>query len=212
MLNECFFIVKKNTLNLYYLVATWVGFILMFLLMWPSLSVYAGAFEFADDTHGPDVMTHPVGYTGFGDELIVTVGISPLSPNALAIEVSVQNAIDTWNHLIPKTGNIKTKVGNIQRNQFDFESVALHELGHCIGLSHPNLASESGLFGEDKNFTRSTLGENNTFDLDSGVDGIIGSSDDIRGDDVNLHWFRKLDNNPFAIISVSIKKHNDQKI
>lgn len=199
MLNERFFIVKKNTLNLYYLVATWAGFIIMYLLMWPNLSVYAGAFEFADDTHGPDVMTHPVGYTGLGDELIVTVGISPSSPNALAMEVSVQNAIDTWNHLIPTTSNIKTKVGNIQTTQFDFESVALHELGHCLGLSHPNLASESGLFDEDKNFTRTTLGENNTFDLDSGVDGIIGSSDDIRGDDVNLHWFRKLDNNPFAI-------------
>lgn len=68
--------VKKNTLNLYYLVTTWAGFIIMFLLMWPNLLVYAGAFEFAGDTHGPNVMTHPVGYTGLGDELIVTVGIS----------------------------------------------------------------------------------------------------------------------------------------
>lgn len=172
---------------------------MMFMLMWLSLPIYAGAFEFADDTHGPDVISHPVGYTGLGDDLIVTVGISPLSPNALAMEVSIQNAIDTWNRLIPTTGNIKTNDARIQRAQFDFESVALHELGHCVGLSHPNLASESGLLDEDKNFTRTTKGANNTFDLNSGADGIIGSSDDIRGDDVNLHWFRKLSNNPFTM-------------
>ncbi|MDH5552085.1 MAG: M10 family metallopeptidase domain-containing protein [Nitrosomonas sp.] len=197
MSGGCFIIMRQN--NLYHLGATWARSIAMLLLMWHSLPVCAGAFEFADDTHGPDVISHPIGYTGSGEDLIVTVGISPSSPNALAMEVSIQNAIDTWNHLIPTTGNIKTNNGSIQRTQFDFESVALHELGHCIGLSHPNLASESGLLGEDKNFTRTTKGANNTFDLDSGVDGIIGSNDDIRGDDVNLHWFHKLDNNPFTL-------------
>lgn len=174
-------------------------FVMLLVMFWPVMSVYSGAFEFADDTHGPDVIAHPIGYTGDGGHLIVTVGISPLSPNALAMEVPIQNAIDTWNRLIPTTGNIKANNGKIKSTQFDFESVVLHELGHCIGLSHPNLASESGLLDEDKNFTRSTKGENNRFDLNSGADGIIGSNDDIRGDDVNLHWFYILDNNPFTI-------------
>ncbi len=31
------------------------------------------------------------------------------------------------------------------------------------------------------------------------ADGISGSSDDIRDDDDNLHWFRKSNNNPFTI-------------
>lgn len=195
----CFVIMKQAMFNLYYVEIIGTRLIMIFVLYGLGFPVFAGAFEFADDTHGPDVISHPVGYTGLGEDLIVTVGISPSSPNALAMEVPVMNVIDTWNRLIPTTGNIKTNVGNIQRKQFDFESVALHELGHCVGLSHPNLASESGLFDEDKNFTRTTVGENNTFDLNSGVDGIVGSSDDIRGDDVNLHWFRKLDNNPFEI-------------
>lgn len=195
----CFVIMKQTMFNLHYVVVIWARLLMIFVLYGLSFPVFAGAFEFAGDTHGPDVISHPVGYAGHGEDLIVTVGISPSSPNALAMEVSVMNAIDTWNRLIPTTGNIKTNVGNIQSTQFDFESVALHELGHCVGLSHPNLASESGLFGEDKDFTKTTIGENNTFDLNSGADGIIGSSDDIRGDDVNLHWFRKLDNNPFKI-------------
>ena len=72
-------------------------------------------------------------------------------------------------------------------------------MGHCLGLAHPNLASESGLTGSDQNYTRSTDGANDVFDLDDGTDNVIGSSDDIRGDDVNLHWFRKLNNNPFTI-------------
>ena len=37
------------------------------------------------------------------------------------------------------------------------------------------------------------------FDLNPGPDGVIGSSDDVRGDDVNLHWFRMSNNNPFTI-------------
>ncbi len=106
MPNKCFIITKQN--YLYNLGVTWARSIVMFMLMWFSLPVYAGAFEFADDTHGPDVISHPVGYTGVEDDLIVTVGISPLSPNALAMEVSIQNAIDTWNRLVPTTGNIKT--------------------------------------------------------------------------------------------------------
>src|SRR6185436_16298500 len=32
-------------------------------------------------------------------------------------------------------------------------------------------------------------------------DNVIGSSDDNRGDDVNLHWFRKSNDDPFTIAS-----------
>jgi len=141
------------------------------------------------------VITHPTGYDGTGGKLIITVGILPSSLHADRMEIPLQNAINIWNQLVPTTGNVITSGNSIPENHFDFESVALHELGHCIGLSHPNLASESGLADDNKNYTASTKGANNLFDLNSGTDGVIGSRDDIRGDDVNLYWFLKGINN-----------------
>ena len=77
--------------------------------------------------------------------------------------------------------------------------MALHELGHCIGEAHPNLASESGLNDPQANATKSTDGADNVFDTNDGADNVHGSRDDLRDDDVNLHWFRKSNNNPFTI-------------
>lgn len=171
----------------------------MFSIGMGGVPVNAGVFGFAGDINIANVVTHPAGYQGGGGELIVTVGISPASPHAAEMSIPIQNAINTWNRLQPTIGNLDN---SIPRNQFDFESVALHELGHCLGLAHPNLASESGLAGINKNFTRATRGVNNVFDINSGADGVIGSSDDIRGDDINLHWFRKANNNPFEIDDV----------
>lgn len=168
------------------------------LLMMPAFA-YTGAFEFAGERFGVDVITHPTGYDGTGNKLIVTVGIAPSSRNADHMAIAVQNAIETWNQLIPSLGNVVTSGNHIPADQYDFESVALHELGHCIGLSHPNLAVESGVSGNDKNYTASTKGANQIYDMNPGIDGIIGSADDIRGDDVNLHWFPKGLNNPFLM-------------
>lgn len=162
------------------------------------LNTFAGTFLFADDRTTADVITHPKGYNGEGTQLVVTVGISPSSPHASEIILSIQNAINTWNQLIPTLGNIVTNEP-IPFNHFDFESVVLHELGHCLGLAHPNLSSESGLSGENRNYTQTTRGQDNQYNLNSGNDGVAGSSDDLRGDDINLHWFRKKNNNPFTI-------------
>ncbi|WP_143071257.1 hypothetical protein [Nitrosomonas cryotolerans] len=174
----------------------WVIMLLMLAVSHPAKS---GAFEFAGDANGVDIVSHPAGYTGTGGNLIVTVGISPASLYADEMLIPVQNAVKTWNRQISTIGNVIADSNQILHEQFDFESVALHELGHCIGLAHPNLASESGLTGANKNYTSTTKGINNQFDLNSGADGIIGSSDDVRGDDVNLHWFRRESNNPFII-------------
>ncbi len=173
------------------------GFLLG-LAFW-SLAANAGVFEFVDESMGIDAITHPPGYSGRGGELVVTVGISPLSPFAVDMEVPVQNAINTWNQQVPTIGNVRFDEALVPQHMFDFESVVLHELGHCIGIGHPNLASESGLDGDDKNFTRTTRGNNKRYDLHRGADGVIGSSDDRRGDDVNLHWFSKENNNPFVL-------------
>jgi hypothetical protein len=160
--------------------------------------VYPGVFMLAERLD-VNIITHPVGYTGAGRELPVTVGIKAGTPNSFEMVIPLLNAIRVWNELIPTWGNVNKTGSNVPPGQFDFESVLLHELGHCIGLDHPNLASESGLSGADRDYTKTTRGADGVYNLDPGTDGVIGSNDDQRGDDVNLHWFRKANNNPFTI-------------
>jgi len=159
----------------------------------------AGAFIFAGEANGVDVVTHPAAYTGSGGAVTITVCIDPTSANAAAMVVPTQHIASTFSALAPTTGNLQFGTdNNIPSASFDWESAALHEVGHCIGMAHPNLASESGMTGNNQNYTKSTDGAAG-FNIDPGSDGVIGSGDDVRGDDVNLHWFRISDNNPFLI-------------
>ena len=163
----------------------------------------AGSFIFAGEANGVGVVTHPAGYTGSGGTINVTVCIDPTSANAASMVQPVQNVVSTWNALAPVNPNLFLGASNnIGASQIDFESTALHEVGHCIGLGHPNLSTESGLTGNDQNYTKSSDGADNTYGLDDGADNVIGSSDDGRGDDANLHWFRKTTDDPFTIASV----------
>lgn len=186
--------------------------ILQFIALLLIGPINAGVFEFASNQYGADVITHPTGYKGVGGKLTVTVGISPASPYASKMEIPLKNAIQTWNALIPTTGNVVIPASDIPDEHYDFESVALHELGHCMGLSHPNLGSESGLVKDQKDYTAATKGANNQFDLSSGPDAVIGSSDDMRGDDVNLHWFYKGTNNPFILPAIVDKTTYSQNL
>ncbi|MCC6764628.1 MAG: hypothetical protein IT293_08190 [Deltaproteobacteria bacterium] len=164
---------------------------------------HAGSFIFAGEANGVNVVTHPSGYAGAGGTLNVTVCIDPTSANAASMEQPVRNVVATWNALAPASPNLLFGAANdIASNQIDFESTALHEVGHCLGLAHPNLSTESGLTGNDQNYTKSTNGADDVFDVDDGADDVIGSSDDARGDDVNLHWFRTSNDDPFTIAGV----------
>ncbi len=160
--------------------------------------VNAASYIFAGEANGIDVVTHMKGYSGVGGNVNLTVGIDPTSVNAAAMMVSVANAVNTWNGLVPTVGNVVQDFVTIPSGWFDFESTFLHELGHSLGLSHINAASESGLAGANQNYTKATDGANNVLDINPGADGVIGSGDDIRGDDVNLNYFRIADNDPFA--------------
>jgi hypothetical protein len=165
-----------------------------------STNSIAGAYIFAGEANGLNLITHPNTYFGTGGNITVQVCIDPASPNALGMEIPVQNNINTFNQLQATTRNLSLGgANNLASNEIDFESVALHEIGHCLGMAHVNAASESGQTGSNQNYTKATDGANNTFDLNPGVDGVIGSSDDILGDDDNLHWFRISNNNPFTI-------------
>lgn len=171
-------------------------------LLGPAPST-AGTFIFSGESNGVDIVTHPTGYDGTGGTVTVTVCIDPASPNAADMEIPVQNIVATLNGLQPTTGNVVSGGdNNVPATSVDFESVALHEVGHCIGMGHPNLASESGLSDPDANGTKSTDGADDAFDPGAGTDGVHGSSDDLRDDDVNLHWFRTSNNNPFTLASI----------
>jgi hypothetical protein len=166
--------------------------------------IQAGSFMFANESNGINIITHPVEH-GDISENIATIGvcIDPASNNARDMEIPIQNIINTMNALHPVIGNlIDRKAAGMPISTFDFESIALHEMGHCLGLNHPNLASESGLTGDNRNYTRSTDGADNVFNIRPGIDGQIGTADDIRGDDQNLHWFRIANNNPFTLDSI----------
>jgi len=169
-------------------------------------SVHAGAYIFAGEANGLDVITHPQGYFGTQTSLNVEVCISPSSnvpDNATSLNdvaQSIRNNIDIWNQLQPIVGNVLLGSNNdLGATEIDFESVALHELGHCIGLAHVNAASESGLGGSNQNYTKATNGMNNMFNINPGPDGVRGTFDDQRGDDDNLHWFRTDTNDPGAL-------------
>ena len=173
------------------------------LLLSSTTKVIAGTYIFAGEANGVDIVTHPSPYTGSGGTVTVRVCIDPTSPNAAAMEYSVQNIVAAYNQMTPTTDNINLNSNNnVPANYIDFESVALHEVGHCLGMGHINAASESGLSGNQQNYTKATDGVDNVFNLDAGPDGVIGSSDDLRGDDVNLLWFRKSNNDPFTIDTV----------
>ena len=159
----------------------------------------AGAYIFSSGGN-PDIITHPTPYTGTGGTITVSVCIAPTSESIADMETSVRNTIFTWNQLNAVSPNLLFGGDNdIPGGAVDYESTLVHEVGHCLGLAHPNAATESGLGGADRNYTKADEGPNNVFDLDPGVDGIRGSSDDVRGDDINLHWFSP-DNNPYTLV------------
>ncbi|MBT8053769.1 MAG: tandem-95 repeat protein [Gammaproteobacteria bacterium] len=170
-----------------------IAFALVFLSsMTLSPGLWAGAFTFAGEGNGVDVITHPKDYFGSGGVLNVGVCIDPASDFQNELEIPVRNNIAVWNDLQPVASNLDPNAVS----GLDAESVLLHEVGHCIGLAHVNAASESGL--PENDYTKATDGANNGFDVNPGPDGIPGTFDDVRGDDENLHWFNP-NNDPFQL-------------
>ena len=162
----------------------------------------AGAF-IGVEQENPNFVTHPSGYnigTGSPGQFTVNVCVVPGSVDAAQIEISVANIVDIMNGNVPVDRNLRTDPDFANPQPLDFESVALHELGHCLGLAHPNAASESGLSGAPANSTKARPGPDMGLDIDPGIDGLHGSPDDVRGDDVNVHLFVPMVNDPFQIL------------
>lgn len=177
------------------------------LLLTTSPAALAGAFVFAD-ANNLDRVAHPQIYSGTGGErpdLTICIDTSLNGALAAQAEGSVIKAVETFNRFrsIPDNTFAFNANTDIPSGRVDFESTLLHEMGHCQGLAHPNHATESGLGEPDRNGTKSTVGPNGVFNQGAGPDTRHGSSDDVRGDDVNLHWYIRNQNNPGLLPAVA---------
>ncbi len=165
-----------------------------------------GSFQLSEAirTAMPNAVSHPLGYNGTGGNLTVSVCVEPTSPFATNLPAPLQKAILTLNNLTPTIGTYVPPGTSTQvpANQWDAESALLHEVGHCIGINHTNLATvlpePLPTFFGDASYSTEGPDMDFTFTFIGG-DNIWGSKDDDRGDDVNLVWFRKSSNDPFLI-------------
>ncbi len=164
---------------------------------------HGGSFIFAGETN-PDQRLHTRSFAGQGGDLVPTrvcIDTQVNSAMAIAAEPGVIKVINTMNRFrsLPAHNFANTPETDVPVGMIDVETVILHEFLHVSGLTHPNHADESGLPGAQSEGTKSTDGVNNVWNQDAGADGLHGSSDDLRGDDVNLHWYQRGVNNPAIV-------------
>ena len=161
---------------------------------------FLGTLGVDSSLNNQNFILHPTGYIGSGTSLTVNLCIVPGTTNAANMVIPVANIAARMTDKLGKAGNLSSGDGGdaVPFSSYDFESVALHEVGHCLGLGHVNAASESGLSGVDQDYTKAAAGVNAVLNVSAGTDTVIGSKDDARGDDVSVHWFRQGSNNPCA--------------
>ena len=160
----------------------------------------AGAYIVADESN-LDVRSHARNFSGPGGELEpirVCIDVSANPALAAQAEPAVKNVIATFNRFRSLARNTYASGAgaDVPAGAYDFESTLLHEMLHAHGVAHPNHADESGLAGDAYYGTKSGDGPNNVWNQNAGTDGVHGSADDVRGDDVNLHWYVRGANDP----------------
>lgn len=165
-------------------------------------SVQAGVF--LNDSAGK--VTHAGGYTGTGGERVVNVCLDPgaMPANGGDPAQATRNAIAEFNRFQAQLGNVTSAAGaGVPFNQVDYQSILMHELGHCTGLDHNVLGPAEvgcslGSMGTCNNSP--TLFYTNTFPniglTNPGADGARATGDDVRTV-ANRHWYRAGVNNPF---------------
>lgn len=166
----------------------------------------AGAFVTVNQEE-PDRVAHQ-NYFGAGGELSsvrVCIDNSVNPALATAAEPAVRNVIATYNRFRSLADNTFASgaATSAPPDQVDFETVLLHEFLHANGLDHPNQANNpAGTGSYDYYDTRSGDGGNGVLDHLGNADGIAGSADDQRGDDVNLLWYPRGSNDPAVLPAI----------
>ncbi|MCK7594344.1 M10 family metallopeptidase domain-containing protein [Pseudomarimonas salicorniae] len=139
-------------------------------------------------------------YQGVGGRVDI-----PLCPSE-ALHTATRNVAAKFNRRSNGLGNI-AQFGDPEfppSGAFSVESVLLHELGHAVGLGHPSEeVVAAGGQAQHTGIAPSNWGMNGSLDAEPGPDGVYGSEDDLRGDDVSLTPFPLSGNNsPFAVPSI----------
>lgn len=159
-------------------------------------------------TIGALAIAHPPGYTGVAQAVVtVDVCVTQLPPHPDLTAVTT-TALATWASLTPTLGNCLPFCSLPEdispAGIFDAESVILHELGHALGLGHPNLQFRDPEVDEFVHTSYSAAHTGSPIGVLVGADAVRGSVDDFM-DNVggttatNINWFRELDNDPFVI-------------
>jgi Tol biopolymer transport system component len=166
----------------------------------------AGAFIGGTEDF-PNRLLHQ-NYSGAGGQqadVTVCVDISVNPDLAIAAEPAIHNVIATYNrfHGLAEHSFAFWPESSAEQTRPDFESVLLHEFMHAHGLDHPQHANNpAGAGSAVYDATRSTDGANNLLDHLGDADGLPGSADDQRGDDLSLSWFVSGVNDPGVIPAV----------
>lgn len=180
----------------------------------------AAAGSFVRGSGAVDRVTHVKGYpttaNPIGGNYVITVCLDPATTPVDA-EQATRNVVAEYNRMQGSTNNVVA--GN---NLVDFESMLLHEVGHCVGMDHNTLGPSEIFTTGACDFDGGTPlpdcgsmpqlyftnalpdatpppGPGDVYDADDGADNVRASRDDVRGNDVNRHWYQPLLNNPFAI-------------
>ena len=158
-------------------------------------------FTYVTADRNARVVVHSTGYTGQGGELTVRLGLHPdFAEMEDEVAFSAEHVAAIWTSLLVWEENLEPSLEIPKLDGVDFFGTLIHEFGHTLGLAHPTLIP-AGLDLERGvgKFTTAMPGPNGKLDLDEGQDGLRGSADDVRGDDVNAVYFKKSDNNPYTL-------------
>lgn len=177
-------------------------------LLFAAPATQAGVFLQFNNRPATQVV-HPRGYVGTAASLNINVcldpGALPTGGGAQA-EQAIRNVVAEYNRFQGSVGNV---VSNPSPGA-DFEGVLLHEVGHCIGMGHstigPSETTQFGATSASRYFTNSMPGLNGALNTDDGADNVRGSRDDSRSDDVNLSWFRRNVNDPWATPGATVDR------